>query len=581
MEKSQQFAYDSKAFHFRIVDNTQLCDDIKAILIYANTHFSLGNGLYGLELVSKAYHMIKHFQLLESLGISKSPKPMMTMDDLVSKGKPDILDPSQLTEMDVTERMTVVSMLLSIDTYVSIGAGRNFVFDENEIPALMFPPLPKVIRSPDQNRTYLPDLAKHTMWEKTAYAPLFDDARELSKLYSHFQPDARTHTQFSIQLMKFIRKVIRYSRNPTGTDTEQSQVELHNYLLHAISQAPNVVLPFKNLDSFMFGAPEFQMPPIVTRNSKDIIINQLVIISGFANLHFPTSQFDDSPSPSTQNNSPVIQAPFQPLLAPELLSFNGSNPLAAMQSSPGLVLNMPIVNHHGQIMQPLRNMNVGALSASSSEIGLQRSIMGPAVAMPLQHPEANFRKQFPDTAKVSADVQHMLGGHTLMNNPLFPQAVYHSRGITNFPVQNNVPLMPSLFPGEVGGPSLYTSRDVLFSCLKSLEYLIKLSRPITPAESCVGFVPHSEYSVRECFANPTTLPSPVFSQPICVLMSYVVASSTLIAFEKIKSEQSHQVYLIVKDCVYPTLLGITQVWPIAEYFGRKLHSLLRDYEVFH
>jgi hypothetical protein len=174
---------------------------------------------------------------------------------------------------------------------------------------------------------------------------------------------------------------------------------------------------------------------------------------------------------------------------------------------------------------------------------------------------------------ISADVQQMLSFQT--------NQMYSMYDMPTFAPFQKPQVTTTLFPGEAGGVAIYSSRDILFACLKSLEYLIHLSQPITPAESCVGFVPYKESAIQQCFQAPSTIPSPVFCQPICVLMSYIVASSTLIAFERVNSEQSMQVYRIIKECIYPTMMQITQVWPIADYYGRKLQTLLADYEGYH
>jgi hypothetical protein len=204
----------------------------------------------------------------------------------------DSLDSLSVSESELVEQLSLYSLLISVDTFSALGSGAEFIFDESEIADIIYPPAAAPTAINHSARQSVPTLAKNTIWENSPFACLYDESKEFSIAISRYNPDARSHAQFAIQLSKFFRRIVRFSReNTSHAFYYQEQRELHEALLQFMIGAPVQLVPFKSLAPFLWGANRASFPPFTSRQSADVVTNVLVILAGFACLHLSTSQY--------------------------------------------------------------------------------------------------------------------------------------------------------------------------------------------------------------------------------------------------------------------------------------------------
>jgi hypothetical protein len=300
LQAAQNYAIDPMHFEFmnqvNPMDNQQLCDDIRAVLVHCLTQFCIGNSVYALELLHKAAQFLKQFGILNKRSLEDHSNAAVTLDDFVSLEIGDF-PAVMLTEQEKCERLSLLSLLLGIDTFGAIASGRGFIIDEGEFPECGFPNGSWNLYNKQKGpRKCVPDLAKYTIWEKTDFSPLVDEIREVC--YSIFKGDANgtVEAQLELLLLRLIRRIIRYSRDQKfakSTGQERFvQMILHNSMLQYLAYSPAPITCFNSFKPFLFGTEgklnEFEKYP-----SDSIICNSMVFLSAFAYLHFGTAMNSD------------------------------------------------------------------------------------------------------------------------------------------------------------------------------------------------------------------------------------------------------------------------------------------------
>ncbi|KAI8897778.1 hypothetical protein BC833DRAFT_592441 [Globomyces pollinis-pini] len=129
-------------------------------------------------------------------------------------------------------------------------------------------------------------------------------------------------------------------------------------------------------------------------------------------------------------------------------------------------------------------------------------------------------------------------------------------------VQNN---QPFLFPAFLGGPELFSSRDILFATISALSYVIKrLSEPILPEESLFGTYSYPQAQLEKCMANKSMkIPPPTLvSLPtICLIFAITTASLNAFQYPGADVDQTKALRALVQQQIYPLVESIGDVWP--------------------
>jgi hypothetical protein len=278
--------------------NMELCDSIRAMLIHTISQYSLGNGQISTKILAKAFHFAKHYNILHPTTFGTA-RAAPTIDDLTTFHIGAVPAPNNISEIDRAERLTIVTMLLAIDTYASIASGQGFVVNEMEYPDLELPDM--VIDKPRTPhsipRQLEPTWGKFTVWENTIYAPAVDDAFEHACAISLQQPDVRVRSYLQIMSLKFMRKVIRYARTlkytPSDTNAKVILIQFHSSVVQFLANIPSPFVAFTSLSYFVCGNPESQFPSIYTHRSWDVTAYTYKVMAMFSFLHF-TSAMNNS-----------------------------------------------------------------------------------------------------------------------------------------------------------------------------------------------------------------------------------------------------------------------------------------------
>jgi hypothetical protein len=278
--------------------NVDLCDTIRAMLVHTISQYSLGNGQVSTKILAKAFHYSKHFNILHPTTFgTASAAP--TVDDLTTFRIGAVPAPKNISEIERAERLTIVTMLLAIDTYASIASGQGFVVNEMEYPDFELPNLPAIPPRTAHSiaRRLEPTWGKFTVWENTIYAPAVDDAFEHASAISLQQPDVRVRSYLQIMSLKFMRKVIRYARTlkytPADTNSKMIQLQFHSSVVQFLANIPSPFVAFTSLSYFVWGNPESQFPSIYTHRSWDVTAYTYKVMAMFSFLHF-TSAMNNS-----------------------------------------------------------------------------------------------------------------------------------------------------------------------------------------------------------------------------------------------------------------------------------------------
>ncbi|KAJ3319876.1 hypothetical protein HDV06_005852 [Boothiomyces sp. JEL0866] len=134
------------------------------------------------------------------------------------------------------------------------------------------------------------------------------------------------------------------------------------------------------------------------------------------------------------------------------------------------------------------------------------------------------------------------------------------------------------FALEAGKPEIYTPKDVMFATVRALEFMYKCGYiPLYPNDSPYGIAEYDQNDLKNLYnlsLNPN-IPSPLYACATSALISFIIASSALIAHrtEPVNSEVSNTLSTIVSTNILPCLLRNAGVWPAANYFALKLQDV--------
>lgn len=82
----------------------------------------------------------------------------------------------KLSFAEQQERISLYTMVLMADTFMSISQGSDFMIaDDDESLDIVYPTPDNInpVEIFSRNRTAIPSLAKGTIWEGTAFAPMY------------------------------------------------------------------------------------------------------------------------------------------------------------------------------------------------------------------------------------------------------------------------------------------------------------------------------------------------------------------------------------------------------------------------
>jgi hypothetical protein len=134
------------------------------------------------------------------------------------------------------------------------------------------------------------------------------------------------------------------------------------------------------------------------------------------------------------------------------------------------------------------------------------------------------------------------------------------------------------FALEIGGPCVYSSRDVLYSLVNCLTQIIITSeKPFKPSDSFFGKYDYHPEDIKNC--SISNMPSPLFCQALNSMMSFVVSSSALVAFKSPDTDQAQakSVFEMVKNTVLPAMRRIDTLWPGSSNFTMKLQKIVNEF----
>jgi hypothetical protein len=281
--------------HFEATAETktvlELCDDIRALLIYTTTLFKLGSPQFRVEMFQEAYRWCKKYLSIEKETLSTAFSNV-SLDDVMNFGvAPQLMKAKDVTLQEKIECRMVWIKLVMIDTAYSLLSSQPFIVDDewipNDIPVIP----PKVIPmdySPARRR-FAPDCGRFTVFEGTNYGYIVDDLRELGFVSADLSQNADVGSIESLQFHGFTRKFIVFSRSVKRYSHEQlaqKQIHYHNFILDLISTTAAPYPIFPTLLSFVWGAPPIvELPPtsLYSIDTMSRIANRALFITF---LHF-------------------------------------------------------------------------------------------------------------------------------------------------------------------------------------------------------------------------------------------------------------------------------------------------------
>ncbi|KAJ3362408.1 hypothetical protein HDU91_003418 [Kappamyces sp. JEL0680] len=287
--------------------NREVCDEIRALTVHLITQFSIGNGDRAIELISKTFYLARAFGILHPTTFGAANASSVTIDDIaniISQLSSPAYAQGPINECERADRLLVLEVILTADTYASLASGRGFILDDNEFPEMNFTKMNVSFTAQPIPET----LGKHTLWEKTPFAPNLDADRATNCQAASI--DALYFAETQLRFMKFFRKIIRFSRQQRyGLDRigsfSHDQVLLHNTTLQVIQDLGSINL-FSSLVPFLWGNPESRFPEETKRTiSNRALISSFRLLTMITYLHFPTISYPERKFPLTTGGSSV------------------------------------------------------------------------------------------------------------------------------------------------------------------------------------------------------------------------------------------------------------------------------------
>jgi hypothetical protein len=288
--------YEPKSSHLNIdldSEPLKICDDIRALLVYAVTMVKLGNSVMAHEMLLRANTACKHV-ILNNPGSSIGEMFSNLSLNEIALSRDTHFTP--LNEQIRIEQLCVIDFLFQIDTMASIATGNSYVLDELDLPDVFAPPLyiqPKM-KFPLPRR-FLPTLGRHTIFEGKLYGPSFDDMREMQALHFDLMSDARNAAHTDIQRYKFLRILIKFSKSfrlyQPSPETRNMQTAFHSRTLEY--QCNSINFNVLNLEKFAMGESDSGFPRLTTRHSMIALHRCLEPLLMLLYIHFSSAFVDD------------------------------------------------------------------------------------------------------------------------------------------------------------------------------------------------------------------------------------------------------------------------------------------------
>ncbi|KAJ2993468.1 hypothetical protein HDV02_002411 [Globomyces sp. JEL0801] len=278
-------------------NNQEVCDDIRALLIYTWTSFSLGNMSEAYNTAFLKGQMTNIFNPATFSSNANKRTPILTCDHLMSLSIRPMIDTSgfcPLTDQDRLERYTLWLHFLIIDSYLNMIYGSGYLIDESLLSMVSYPTF-QPFRPP---HTGLPKrtLATNTIWEDCPFALLFDDVIEMKTIITRNLPNPAFLVEAQCNLALLGRRVLRFSRSDKSrlsiNELSSHTLLLHNLILAEMVDLPHTYVPFTSFEFFTPEKPELDaslMTPLVPMSS-DFLQLILTRLTMFSFLHLPTAQ---------------------------------------------------------------------------------------------------------------------------------------------------------------------------------------------------------------------------------------------------------------------------------------------------
>ncbi|KAI8913623.1 hypothetical protein EDD86DRAFT_262814 [Gorgonomyces haynaldii] len=302
-----------------------------------------------------------------------------TVDDMVAHVPTQQARAKKKAPADVAEqkeRFLLWASCLIFDTYCSMDTGNSFAIDEREYPDYVSG-WPSTMPDVPIDKMHKPTLARHTLWENTPHAYMFDKMSR-SCLYSLYPQPSSSTFNFVVWLCVIVRRILRVvrSRVPMHTPENNSQrlnivdnwwaeqvqrhppgireafavlpraitfTELHDALLDWHYHLPNAAKAFESLETFALPnvSPDSTQYRVWGLNPPSVEGNMLCLV-GFAYLHVPClggvhfrqqryrlTRSSDRSSLATYSSAQVLMTSFRALVY--MLRFLGA-PYHSQQS---------------------------------------------------------------------------------------------------------------------------------------------------------------------------------------------------------------------------------------------------------
>ncbi|KAJ3317193.1 hypothetical protein HDV06_001941 [Boothiomyces sp. JEL0866] len=385
--------FEISANSYKRFDNQLLCDDVRALLLHANSQFNLGNLDVSKKMFVEAYSTGKRNGLFNTKDFSlETSEKMLTIDELNSRiADLTVAKVGKTTAVEAAERLALLAYCLRVDTLLAIGNGDGFVFDESEFPHLPDVPV-KPARKEQKHKSVIHDLATNTLWEKTKWAPMCDEIRQTSLAICDWLPEANQRATAEIYLWRNIRKVIRFVRScklnkPCKPYDDKRRLQLGNSILQQIDETPSGFAPFHSLAEFTQDKQPF-FPRI--RNAMEIHNMYLALIVSLCYLHLAGLQSDDS------------------LLFP--IEHNGE---AKYTSRDILFLCMKALCHIIQMTQSPSHPQDSVFQPKYNQMELASALMYPGIPQtPTPHLADGFTAMLIYSISSSCLISYSIGGNT-------------------------------------------------------------------------------------------------------------------------------------------------------------------------
>jgi hypothetical protein len=258
----------------------QLCDDVRALIVYARTMFKLGYVDKCRELLNHAYLLCKaHFEC-DFDGLFRQRIMNLSLETMSNTS-------SSISNIEVqikTEQVAVLSFLFLTDTLISLVTQQNYITDD-----LDFPENPEIqhkqmsVRSPVKikwTRSFSPTLGKHTVFEGHRNGFYFDEMREIPNLLTRFVPDAPTMIRHQAGVVKFCRKIFNSS-----ILTDDSIQASHLSVLKYFAISPQPFVGFSNLEPFIYNGKNTIEAKITVLAPSPILESVSVFACAICRLH--------------------------------------------------------------------------------------------------------------------------------------------------------------------------------------------------------------------------------------------------------------------------------------------------------